>query len=88
MSATLMLDDDLEAMLRDEACQSGRPVAEIAAALLRTALAKPARRASATAFRIQPHQGVFAPGINIQKLNQLADELDTEAFLARQAQSR
>jgi len=37
-----------------------------------------------TPFRIRPHQGVFAPNVPLQKLNQLADELDVDAFLARQ----
>lgn len=85
MPTTLTLDDDLAGLLRAAAQQKGQPVAEVAFSLLRTALGKPAQALPVTApFRIRPHQGVFAPGIPLQKLNQLADELDADAFLARQ----
>jgi len=85
MPTTLTLDDDLAALLRSAAQQKGQPVAEMAFSLLRTALSKPAQSLpTSTPFRIRPHQGVFAPKVPLQKLNQLADELDVDAFLARQ----
>lgn len=85
MPTTLTLDDDLAALLRSAAQQKGQPVAEMAFSLLRTALGKPTLVSPAsTPFRIRPHQGVFAPNVPLQKLNQLADELDVDAFLARQ----
>lgn len=85
MPTTLTLDDDLAGLLRTAAQQKGQPVAELAFSLLRTALDKPERRRpAATPFRIHPHQGVFAPGVPLQKLNRLADELDVECFLDRQ----
>jgi hypothetical protein len=86
MPTTLTLDDDLAGLLRAAAQQKGKPVAEVAVNLLRTALGKPtAASAESAPFRIRPHNGVFAPGVPLKKLNRLADELDTEAFLARQA---
>lgn len=85
MPTTLTLDDDLAGLLRDAAQRKGQPVAEVAFSLLRAALGKPAQAFPASVpFRIRPHQGVFAPGIPLQKLNRLADELDADAFLARQ----
>lgn len=84
MPTTLTLDDDLSSLLRSKAQQNGKPVAELAMSLLRSALGKNAPvPASREPFRIRPHNGVFAPGISLQKLNRLADELDTEAFLNR-----
>jgi hypothetical protein len=83
MPITLTLDDDLAALLHSAARQKGQPVVEIASCLLRTALGQPPHAPPvSTPFRIRPHQGVFAPGISFQKLNQLADELDADAFLA------
>ena len=83
MPTTLTLDDDLAEMLRIAAQQKGQPVAEMAFSLSRTALGKPTQaRPASMPFRIHPHQGVFAPGVPLQKLNQLADELDVDAFLA------
>ncbi|MDI1310577.1 hypothetical protein [Prosthecobacter sp.] len=85
MPTTLTLDDDLAGLLRAAAQQKGQPVAEVAFSLLRTALGKPTHMAaSSTPFRIRPHQGIFAPGLPLQKLNRLADQLDVDAFLARQ----
>lgn len=85
MPTTLTLDEDLAGLLRTAAQQKGQPVAEVAFSLLRTALGKPTQGPPAsTPFRIRPHQGVFAPSVPLQKLNQLADELDVDAFLARQ----
>ena len=85
MPTTLTLDDDLARLLRTAAQQKGQPVAELAFSLLRTALSKPTQaRPASMPFRIRPHQGVFAPGVPLQKLNQLADELDVDAFLDRQ----
>jgi hypothetical protein len=82
MATTLTLDDDLSSQLCSEAQQKGKPVAELAMNILRSALRKsPQAPASREPFRIRPHSGVFAPGISLQKLNRLADELDTEAFL-------
>lgn len=85
MPTTLTLDDDLAALLRTAAQQKGQPVAEVAFSLLRTALGKPTPIFPAsTPFRIRPHLGVFAPGVPLKKLNQLADELDVDAFLLQQ----
>ena len=86
MPTTLTLDDDLARLLSAAARQKGQPVTEVAANLLRAALGKPAPVPAPTEpYRIHPHNGTFAPGVPLTKLNRLADELDTEAFLARQA---
>ena len=84
MPTTLTLDDDLAGLLLTAAQQKGKPVAEIAMNLLRSALGKPSPTPATTEpFRIRPHNGVFAPGVPLKKLNRLADDLDTEAFLNR-----
>lgn len=86
MPTTITIDDDLAGLLQSAAQQKGRPVTEVAATLLRSALGKPVTKtARTTPYRIHPHHGAFAPGISLTKLNRLADELDTDAFLGRQA---
>ncbi len=86
MSFTLTLQDDVAALLRAEAEQRKQPITDVAVALLRRALAaRPSSAAPLTApFSIHPHRAVFAPGIDVTKLNRLADDLDTEAFIDRQ----
>ena len=85
MPTTLTLDDDLAKLLRAAAQQRGKPLSEMGLSLLRSALGKPtAEPATAEPFRIRPHNGVFAPGVPLKKLNRLADDLDADAFLTRQ----
>ncbi len=86
MPTTLTLDDDVARLLTAAAQQKGQPMTEVATNLLRAALGKPAPVSAPTEpYRIHPHHGTFAPGVPLNKLNRLADELDTEDFLARQA---
>ncbi len=86
MPTILTLDDDLARLLSAAAQRKGQPVTEVAANLLRAALGKPAPVSAPTEpYRIHPHNGTFAPGLALNKMNRLADELDTEAFLGRQA---
>ena len=83
MPITLTLDDDLAGLLRTAAQHKGQPMAEMASYLLRTALGHSPHPPPVSApFRIRPHQGVFAPRVPLRKLNQLAGELDVDAFLA------
>jgi len=85
MSVTLTLQDDLAALLQAEAEEQHQPLPEVAAALLRRALTSrpPGKRPTAMPFRVQPHRGTLASGLRADKLNRLADELDSEDFLSR-----
>ena len=72
MPTTLTLDDDLAGLLSAAAQQKGQPVTEVAANLLRAALGKPAPASTAVEpYRIHPHNGTFAPGVPLQKMNRL-----------------
>ena len=87
MSVTLTLQDDLAVLLQAEAEEQHQPLPVVAAALLRRALTSrpPGKSPASTPFRVQPHRGTFVTGIRADKLNRLADELDSEAFLGRDA---
>ena len=78
MPATLIIDDDLALLLRAAAGQNGQPVSEIATGILRRALAKPVPPPVSRPFRVRPHRGTFAPGIDVRKLNRLAGTLHLE----------
>ncbi len=81
MRTTLTLDDDLAAQLRQIAQRSGESFKEVINSTLRRGLshgAKPAPRL--TRFRVQPKACGFRPGVDVTKLNQLADELEMEDF--------
>jgi hypothetical protein len=72
MPATLTIDDDLAGLLDAAAGVRGQPRSDVAAAIIRRALCRPPVQPAARPFRVEPHGGRFAPGIDIQKLNRLA----------------
>ena len=78
MRTTLTLDDDLAVRLQRLARTSERSFKELVNDLLRRGLAageRPHRRGDR--FVVQPKACGFRPGVDLLKLNQLADELAT-----------
>jgi hypothetical protein len=85
MRTTLTVDDDLAGLLKRRARELGLPFREVVNRTLRAGLgeeAKPRRRA---APRTIPHAFGFRAGIDLDKLNQLVDELEAESYAAGQA---
>ncbi len=88
MRTTLTLEDDLAGLLKEQARQLGISFKEIVNRTLRSGLGKEAEAPSVDVPRTIPHAFGFRPGIDLDKLNQLADELEADAFaesFARQA---
>jgi hypothetical protein len=83
MRTTLTLDDDLAGLLKRRARELGIPFKEAVNRTIRAGLgeAAPARRQPAP--KTIPHSFGFRPGIDLDKLGQLADELEAEAFAAK-----
>jgi hypothetical protein len=82
MRTTLTLDDDLAALLKRRARELGIPFKEAVNRVLRTGLGEATQRRVA-APKTKPHSFGFRPGIDPDKLGQLADELEAEAFAER-----
>jgi hypothetical protein len=80
MRTTLTLDDDLSGLLAKRARALGISFREIVNRTIRAGLGEAARSKSHAAPRTIPHSFGFQPGIDLDKLNQLSDELETEAF--------
>ncbi len=83
MRTTLTLDPDVARRLRDRLADRNTTLKQVVNDALRRGLAaepqsKPRRR-----FRVIPHSFGFRPGIDVYKLNQLADELEAQAFVAK-----
>ena len=82
MRTTLTIDDDLAGLLKRRARELGVPFKDVVNRSIRIGLgeaAKPQRRAT---LKTIPHSFGFRPGIDVDKLGQLADELEAEAFAA------
>ena len=82
MRTTLTIDDDLIQALKDLAHQRGISFKVLVNETLRRGLSAGEQpRASAEPFRVRSAPRGFRPGIDPMKLNQLADELETERFI-------
>ena len=80
MRTTLTIDDDLAGLLKRRARELGLPFKDVVNLTLRAGLgeaAKPRRRAAPKTI---PHAFGFRHGIDLDKLSQLADELEAEAY--------
>jgi len=73
---TLTLDEDVAAKLRSEARKTGRPFKETVNACLRAGLSlkKPAK--PTTPFKVHPFDMGLRPGVNIDKISSLLDEIE------------
>ena len=81
MRTTLTLDDDLARRLHEEARHSGQSFKAVVNAALRKAFQQGDKPESAVRrFEVQPKACGFRNGIDLQKLNQLNDELALEDF--------
>lgn len=84
MRTTVTLDPDVAASLTEFAHERRLSFKAALNTVLRQGLSSPesgARRARK--FVVEPHDGEFRPGLDLGKLNQLADQLDTEAFVEK-----
>ncbi len=81
---TVTLDDDVVRGLRALARrreQSFKQVLNDSLRLSFSLLRAPRRRVAP--FRVRPHRSAFRPGIDVEKLNQLVDELEAEHRLRK-----
>lgn len=87
MRTTLTIDDDLAGLLQQRAREQGIPFKEAVNRTIRAGLGESAKPRRGATPKTAPHSFGFRPGIDLDKLGQLADELETETFAAS-AQSR
>jgi hypothetical protein len=81
MRTTLTIDDDLAGMLRQLARQLDKPFREVVNTTLRKGLA--AQHAVSThQVVVRPHDFGASRGTDLDRLNQLVDELDAEKYLS------
>ena len=88
MRTTLTLDDDLAGLLKRRARERGIPFKEAVNQTIRAGLGEAARPPRRKVPRTMPHSFGLRPGIDPDKLNQLADELEAEAYAATARKAR
>jgi hypothetical protein len=75
MRTTLTIEDDLAGLLKQRARELGIPFKQVVDRMLRAGFGEAARPRRGAAPKTIPHSFGFKPGIDLDKLNQLADEL-------------
>ena len=88
MRTTLTLEDDLAALLRQQAATLGVSFKEMVNRALRAGLSREMAPRDVPAPKTIPHSFGFRPGVDPDKLNQLADELEAEAAAESLARTR
>ncbi|NDE85532.1 MAG: antitoxin [Verrucomicrobia bacterium] len=85
MRTTLTIDDDLAAILERETRRKGMSFKELVNSALRRGLVAEQLVSARKRVVTRPHRFGFKPGIDLDKLNQLADELEVEASRNRRS---
>jgi hypothetical protein len=80
MRTTLTLDDDLAGLLKRRARELGIPFKEAVNRTIRAGMREDTAAQSHPAPKTISHSFGFRAGIDLDKLGQLADELEAEAF--------
>ena len=88
MRTTLTIDDDLAGLLKERAREAGVPFKEAVNRAIRAGLGEAANSRRGAAPKTVPHSFGFRPGVDLDKLGQLADELEAEAFAGSAGASR
>jgi hypothetical protein len=83
MRTTLTLDPDVERLLADASHRERRSFKEVVNDAIRKGLSAGAGRKQARPKLPPAHATRLMPGIETSRLNALADELDTDAFIAK-----
>lgn len=81
MRTTLTLDEDVAALLREEAARSRRPFKQVVNHALRLGLTGGAGQAPREPFRTKPHSFGLRPGFDPDKMSQLAGELEDQSIM-------
>ncbi len=87
MRTTLTLDPDVERLLTDEVHRSRRPFKQVVNDAIRRGLSPRLADDPDEPYRVKTHRARLRPGIDPAALNRLADELEDESALQREAKS-
>ena len=83
MRTTLTIDPDVERLLQHEIRRTERSLKAVVNDALRLGLGMRAKPHRLSRYKVNPHAFAFKPGIDVDRLNQLVDELEADE-LARQ----
>jgi len=83
MRTTLTLDPDVAERLRQEVRRTGKGLKALVNEALRLGLGLAGKPKRPSRFVVRPHAFGFKPGIDLDRLNQLVDELEVAEVTRR-----
>lgn len=83
MRTTLTLDPDVEQRLKQETRRTGKSLKAAVNDALRIGLSVGGKPPKAARFVVEPHAFGFKPGVDLDRMNQLVDEMAVEADVRR-----
>jgi len=78
MKTTLTIDPDVELLLQQEMRRTNQDLTAVVNEALRIGLGNRSKPPRAARYQVEPHAFGFKPGVDVDRLNQLADELEAE----------
>lgn len=78
MRTTLTLEPDVARQLEREMKRSGEGMKAVVNRALRVGLGMTDKPVKPPAFRVRPHDFAVRPGVDLDRMSQLADELEAE----------
>jgi len=83
MRTTLTLEPDVAERIRQEIRRSGKGMKAVINDLLRLGLGRTGKAREPARFEVEPHPFRFKPGLDLDRMNQLVDELEAEEVAQR-----
>jgi hypothetical protein len=83
MRTTLTLEPEVAGRIRREVRRTGKALKVVVNEALKRGLGMQGRAPRAPAFRVAPRAFGIKPGVDLDRLNQVVDELDVEAASAK-----
>ena len=83
MRTTLTIDADVELLIRREIRRTNRSMKAVVNDALRVGLGIRGKPARLTRFKVEPHGFGFRPGVDVDRLNELVEELEASEVARR-----
>lgn len=85
MKTTLTIEPDVERLLQHAIRRTGKSMKAVVNDALRLGLRARTKSPGVRQFKVEPHAFGFKAGVDVDRLNQFADELETEETARRMA---
>ena len=85
MRTTLTIDPDVERLLKHEIRRTQRSLKAVVNDALRRGLGMQGKPPRPSRYKVKPYAFDFKPGVDVERLNQLVDELEVDELARRMA---